>query len=193
MNCVVCDCGEPMKAKGYCIRHYHRWRRYGDPQAGRVRRDATPVERFNRIGWIVMETGCHEWRGYRFPNGYGQFGRGVYAHRFSYSIRNGDIPNGISILHRCDNPPCVKPEHLFAGTVQDNSDDMCRKGRSANGERAGQCKLTDVEVAEIRARYTAGGISQRQLAEQFHTTQSNVSLVVRHVNRATPTNWMSNV
>lgn len=104
---------------------------------------------------------CWEWTGHRLPKGYGLLGRGgrrggmIYAHRLSWELHFGPIPGGLFVLHKCDNPPCVRPEHLFLGDVVDNGQDMSRKGRWKNqdpkGERNGMAKLTAAQVAEIRA------------------------------------------
>lgn len=79
--------------------------------------------------------GCIEWRGHKDPKGYGRFtshGGEVLAHRIAYSMHYGSIPDGMHVLHRCDNPSCVNPRHLFPGTNQDNVDDKMRKGRAAD-------------------------------------------------------------
>lgn len=186
LSCSVLGCSRAHKAKGFCLPHYHRWRRWSDPLGGRLSSTASPLGRFNNTGWSETPQGCWEWNGSRFPRGYGQFsvnGKLCYAHRFAYRIHHGPFPSDLKILHRCDNPPCVNPEHLFLGTTQDNSDDMCRKGRSASGEQSGLHRLTDTQVLEIRRRYAAGDIRQRDLAVEFGTCQSNISLIVRHVQR----------
>jgi len=75
---------------------------------------------------------CWIWTGAKLPKGYGHFYSGektVLASRWSYEYAYGLIPEGLMVLHRCDNPPCVNPEHLFLGTMQDNIDDMIAKGR----------------------------------------------------------------
>lgn len=75
------------------------------------------------------------------------------AHRVAWALYNGEIPDGLKILHRCDTPPCINPNHLFLGTDQENNDDMVRKGRRVQvyGEDWPQAKLTEDQVLEIRA------------------------------------------
>jgi len=81
--------------------------------------------------------GCWEWGANRNPSGYGRFrlnGRMEVAHRVGYSLAFGQIPDGLFILHSCDNPPCVNPSHLRAGTKADNMRDMVQRGRNSNWE-----------------------------------------------------------
>ena len=88
-----------------------------------------------------MTTACHQWTAYTL-NGYGRFRVGakmIRSHRISYEIHRGPIPDGLCVLHECDNPTCVNPQHLFAGTHQDNADDKVAKGRH-HGANKTHCK-----------------------------------------------------
>lgn len=101
-------------------------------------------------------SGCHLWTAHTSKNGYGRFGvngRVEDAHRVSYGMYVGPIPDGMCVLHKCDVRSCVRPEHLFIGTQQENLRDMTIKGRRscARGEKSGAAKLTQEKVAEIRA------------------------------------------
>jgi predicted XRE-type DNA-binding protein len=140
---------------------------------------------FERIG-PKTESGCILWNGSVNRAGYGMVhdenGKSHLAHRLAYEIFRDEIPRGLYVLHKCDNPPCVNAvSHLFLGTIQDNSNDMVSKGRQAKGENAGMATLSNKSVVEIRERYSQGGILQRELAIEYNITQSHVSkLVNRH-------------
>lgn len=131
---------------------------------------------------------CWEWTATKLPGGYGNFSsaitshKEVRAHRFSYELAYGPIPKGLNVLHRCDNPACVNPDHLFLGTHKDNADDMVSKGRNAKGEMLPQHKLTESDVLYIRRRYAQGGISQRKLAKEMNVSFSAVHLIIERIN-----------
>ena len=95
------------------------------------------IERFNKR-YIKKPNGCWEWTGCKKSSGYGQLsiaGKGaVAAHRISFEIHNGPIPKGLFVCHKCDNPSCVNPKHLFVGTSYDNVMDCVRKGRHAGSK-----------------------------------------------------------
>jgi hypothetical protein len=133
---------------------------------------------------------CWEWQG-STRDGYGRLvrgGRDLWAHRVAFEVVHGAIPAGLFVLHSCDNRRCCNPAHLFVGTRADNVADMIAKGRSVfhewRGDRAHRRKVTSEQVAQIRAEYAAGGISQRELGERFGIVQQQVSHIVRHVSWA---------
>lgn len=100
----------------------------------------------------------------------------AYAHRIAYALEVGPIPSGIGVLHRCDNPSCCNPAHLFLGTAADNMQDCARKGRTRN-----QRRLTDGQVQAIRDRYAAGGITFQKLGDLFGISMQHAHAIVRGV------------
>lgn len=114
------------------------------------------ISRFvEKIDKLEGEDPCWLWTAVTNPDGYGNFklnGTMVKAHRVSYTIFHGPIPNGLSVLHTCDTPACVAPRHLWAGTPLDNARDREEKGRGHDkaGEANGRAKLTLAEVWQIR-------------------------------------------
>lgn len=127
------------------------------------------------------EVGCHEWKGNRFTGGYGRMPAGgqktVKAHRVAMLIAYGEIPDRACVLHHCDNPCCVRVDHLFFGSVQDNNADRKQKGQYAIGEDAPDCKLDAKAVLEIRQRCASGEL-QKTLAEEFGVSKQCVYAVV---------------
>lgn len=126
---------------------------------------------------------CWIWTGSPVGNGYGYFtmGRGhrVYAHRFSYERANGPVPSGLDVLHKCDNPPCVNPNHLYAGTPTENVRD-CREHNRLNpprGSRSGTARLTEELVIEIRHAHECGQ-SSASLARQYGVGESTIGNIV---------------
>lgn len=141
------------------------------------------ADRFHAKLRLEAETGCVLWLGKRDRKGYGRLKRGgkrrqVFAHRVAYELANGPIPHGMCVLHRCDNPSCVNPVHLFLGTVTDNDADKLAKGRQAKGETLSD-KLTNRKVGEIRQRYAVGDITQQALADAYGVSQTLIGMIVR--------------
>lgn len=137
---------------------------------------------------VQKSEGCWEWQGHILPSGYGAVmapcadkRHPMRAHRLAYELAVGPIPEGLHVLHHCDNPRCVNPEHLWLGTHADNMGDRGRKGRARlqarRGEAVPMAKLTDEQVREIRRRYAAGE-TQTALGKEFGTAQNNVSDIV---------------
>lgn len=138
----------------------------------------TEVERF----WAktqLSESGCIEWTACLNGRGYGQFRpskqrKNITAHRYSWILANGPIPEGLCVCHTCDNRICVNPEHLFLGTPAENSADMVEKGRGRGAKRSGtlnpRCKLTEIQVEAVRK----SSASLRSIAQTFGISKSQV-------------------
>jgi len=123
---------------------------------------------------------CWEWTASRLPAGYGRFavnGQMTTAHRVSYELKYGPIPTGLHVLHKCDNPPCVTPDHLFLGTQQDNMRDKISKGRQPVGESVYQAKLTDGDIRIIRGLAEVG-CKQSHIADFLGICRQIVSDIV---------------
>lgn len=123
-------------------------------------------------------TGCWLFTGCIIKNsGYGQIGDGargrLLAHRASYALFNGPIPEGLMVLHSCDVRACIKPTHLFVGTGKDNMQDAMRKGRHAAGERHALAKLTVAAVLSIREKLRDGFLAE-EIATEFGIAASTV-------------------
>ncbi len=172
-------CGKPLI---FSSGHPHKI--YCDRQCWR---DLCKTRLIGRFWSRVHKTrGCWLWTALKNPKGYGLFPvrareRCVLAHRFSWELGKGRIPDGMCVLHHCDVRNCVRPSHLFLGTQTDNLRDMYEKGRHPKGEDRGHAKLTNAQVLEMRARYAAGGIRQKDLAKDYGIVQATVSFIVRHV------------
>lgn len=126
---------------------------------------------------------CWEWQGCRDGRGYGAVtDRGVQlgTHRVSWELTNGPIPDGLWVLHKCDNPPCVNPNHLFLGTHADNIADRDRKGRQAKGSKGGSAKLTEANVIEIWALIRQG-VMQKDIAAMFGVKRMAVGRITRGI------------
>ena len=164
MRCIAdgCEC-EKIVGRGLCRTHYGRWHRTGSIE-DRPRKTRPIEERF----WPKVdkrgEDECWEWKATKTRGGYGSFGLGSkasgkeMAHRVSYRIHYGEIPEGKLVLHSCDNPSCVNPKHLRVGTAFDNTHDAIDRKRFVmppvlNGESNHKAKLTKEDVAYIREHW----------------------------------------
>ncbi len=147
----------------------------------------------------VQKTGtCWLWTGHRDRKGYGAFtAPGIWlAHRFSYQLHHGPIPAGMLVCHKCDNPPCVNPDHLFLGTPKDNMVDAAQKQRMARGSknaahlypervlrgsRHASSKLTEEIVLNIRSAYAAGGVTHQELGKRYGVHASTICKIIRRI------------
>jgi len=139
-------------------------------------------ERFHSKYTVDEKSGCWMWTAAINEKGYGMIGlprtnKISRAHRVSWELHNGKIPVGLFVLHKCDTPLCVNPEHLFIGTLKDNSQDMVSKGRGVTpdnrGERATWHKLTEAQALDCMTRR----MSARKFAEMYGVSRSAVQRI----------------
>ncbi len=132
--------------------------------------------------WAKVKKGprCWEWIGALTNNnkgmGYGRIasnGKYHLAHRLSYEMKYGPIPDGLCVCHTCDNRKCVRPGHLFLGTYKDNMVDCCAKGRLAKGSKAGKAKLTEQQVTVIRKDKRL----YKEIAKEYKVDRSIISKI----------------
>jgi hypothetical protein len=143
---------------------------------------------------VVAESGCLEWSGCCKSKGYGWLtfnGKSWGAHRLAWVLEHGDIPVGMCVCHKCDNPKCCNVNHLFLGTVADNTHDMIAKGRQKFASMVGKLgegspnhRHSFETITAIRGLRGAG-LLQREVAQMFGATQSFVSAVWRESKRRT--------
>lgn len=182
--CSVEGCGKEARTRGWCAGHYAMWRAHGDPlKRLRIHHPGkTVIERF--LIYTTKTAGCWVWTGNKDHNGYGYMkvdGKQKIASRLSYVLHKGDIPEGMNVLHRCDNPICVNPEHLFTGTQKDNLADMDKKGRSnrPHGTKHGGTKATEATVKAIRK----SRLPRKVLAQTYGLSLSQVYKICARTSR----------
>jgi hypothetical protein len=152
-------------------------------RARQLARWLVEVERYNvgrrYLAGVVVGPGCWPWtRG--TARGYGAIHVGertLYAHRVGYELVHGPVLGGKYACHTCDTPLCARPDHVFPGTQRDNLADMARKGRWRNGST----KLTAEQVADIRRRYVAGGVTQKALGDEYGVRDSTICNAIKGV------------
>ncbi len=128
------------------------------------------------------EDDCWNWTAGKDEDGYGMFSKvnkTRKAHKVSYEIHKSIIPEGLCVLHTCDNPSCVNPKHLFLGSTQDNTHDRAIKNRSATGEKNGAAKLNKEDVIKIREQHKSG-IKVKKLSNDFNVHFSTVYRIINN-------------
>lgn len=195
MTCSVDGCEKPKRGRGMCVMHYQRFMKYGDANYGEnIRNHAPPEIRFWRGVDKRGEDDCWNYVRGAQRGRYGLFqpgGKGsphVGAHRYSYELSKGSIPEGLFVLHSCDNPRCVNPKHLSVGTPKDNTMDMIAKGRWGGvpiGENVASSKLKDADVIWI---LNNKHIHSEELAAKFGVSRKSIVRIKngsgwKHINR----------
>jgi DNA-binding transcriptional regulator YiaG len=141
------------------------------------------IQKFWRNVDIKGKEDCWLWKAHKNNDGYGCFRvkeKSYVSSRVAYFLYYGDFDETLCCLHRCDCPACCNPDHLFLGTIQDNIDDMCKKGRVNHpiGVANGKCKLSIENVLEIRNDYATGNYTKAELGKKFNITSTNVYAIV---------------
>lgn len=181
--CKEDDCYKPLKAKGWCSMHYYRFTVHGDPSAtlkvyGLDRSNVDAVKAYLDARSVDVG-GCRVWNTDNTSNRYGWVSSGNInqsAHSLSYEINVGSIPDGMNVLHRCDNGLCIRPEHLFLGSHAENMADKVAKGRQVKGDRINTSKLNEGAVIEIRRRLSDGD-SHRDIALEYSVDESTIRAI----------------
>jgi hypothetical protein len=183
-NCV-CECGKKAIVYGQTIRSgmskscgcLKAEKNSLSMKAMRLRQSGSLHDRFFSR-FVVLANGCWQWRSHTDKDGYGILPgdkKNVRAHRLSYEIHIEKISDGMIVCHKCDNPGCVNPEHLFIGTKKDNAQDALQKGRAYVGEKNGRSKLTEQNVKEI----LSSKLNSEQLAQKLGVSRATINSVKR--------------
>lgn len=193
--CSVDGCDRYPESRGMCASHR---------RAAKLGREIKPFVRYTteQRFWqkvdrengplpdplIYGEIGrCWSWLGYRSRHGYGQLGLGrrkdgtMLAHRYSWQLVNGEIPDGMSVRHACDHPPCVNPAHLLIGSPADNAADAVSRGRNKGllpGEKHPGAILTEEQVRAIRAERASRGTTYPLLADRYGVSPAAIVAIV---------------
>lgn len=150
-------------------------------KSGETVRDS--LERRLRAHISISSNHCWEWTGCVTPNGYPQIAfkrKPHYAHRLSFALFIGPIPEGHLVCHKCDNRCCVNPSHLFTGSAKDNAEDASQKGRIPHGEQQYKAKLTDSDVVFSRSAYwNSKSVTQQHLADKFGVSRGTIGKMLR--------------
>jgi len=177
-----CGCGEKTRVatspnRNTPVGHHYRFIR------GHHMNNKSSIQElfWSKVAITADVNKCWEWQA-SFLIRYGSFKanrKTRAAHKVAWELTHGEIPNGLWVLHTCDNAKCVNPNHLYLGTSADNVRDRVERDRGAKGERQPNHKLTNVAVVEIRRKHAFDGVAIRALAREYNVSQKAIQLVVR--------------
>ncbi len=190
-NCSIEGCSKPVRARGWCNKHWARWNRRGSPFVVFTNYDKAP--KYDSLKDYLFDSfdiknsdECWIWKRSFKKFGYGNAwwkGKHHSAHRLVYEYYNGEIPFSMNVCHKCDNPKCVNPNHLFLGSYLENNRDRKTKGRNSNtnGEKNPFSKLNDNQVIDIKKRLKDGE-SVRLLADKFKVNYHTIHKIKIGIN-----------
>jgi predicted XRE-type DNA-binding protein len=180
--CAVDGCGNPQHARGFCGKHNYKFVKYGDPLAGRT--SASPGE---PLRWIEESAGHQGEECLPWPFEVSQWGYGTVRHNGKKRVASRvmcefvhGLPSSpdLDAAHSCNFPRCCNPKHLRWATRRENNDDKIENGTAMRGEKVVFAKLTEPMAAEIQSLGRQKNMRQREIAEKFGITQSQVSRIV---------------
>ena len=180
INCLKCD--KPATTRHLCAVHYNAELKAGRHTEFKPLKGGALIDRFLRK--VNMHDGdCWIWEGGLHDSGYGLIQsdvdktKSLRAHRVSYELFIGDIPDGLVVCHKCDNRRCVNPSHLFVGTRADNNKDKHTKKRHTHGEKQPNSKLTAQDVIDIRA----SALSTEELSKHYGVCTNHIRVIKRRL------------
>lgn len=176
--CEIKGCDKKHYGRGMCVNHYARFTRTGRPEVNY--RTSTKEMFWKKVLIPADKSKCWLWRGAKQNSGYGRFrykGRCEGAHRIAWLFEHGVLPE-LYVLHRCDNPSCVNPEHLFLGTCQDNVLDCIAKNRfnRPKGVNHFRSKFTEPDILKIRGLIKQG-FNDREISEDFNVCGTTIQAI----------------
>lgn len=197
-KCLVNECNNKYKSIGLCSSHWKINKKYGTPEpkcfCGKaVQTFAGNIGARMLCNWHSFENRywenvnkktineCWEWIGSKTSAGYGIIffnGKSIYAHRAIFLLlQKNNIAEELIVCHKCDNPSCINPKHLFIGTQKDNIEDMINKKRNRYGENTYNAKLSNEDVLQIR-KLNQDGIKQKDIAKIFNIDAGHISDII---------------
>lgn len=183
-GCKIENCNKKIVGKQLCSAHYARLRKHGSPLIKVIKSANLNKYDFYKNYEMITETGCWIWLKYTDKDGYGASSvmvdgkkKILKAHRVSYELFNGVITDNAHVLHRCDTPSCVNPQHLFLGTNKINMIDKVNKNRQSRGSVANVTKLTEKDVLRLKSlKLKRGDI--RKLAREYNVLPDTIAYAI---------------